>query len=99
MRSKAAKILFYCIGILLVSGTVASAGESEPVSAPRKASFKHGFGQVLYGTFLEFPKTTLDATLKGPPVIGTLVGAIGGIKQGLEKIILGMAEMNDAFTP
>ena len=81
------------IGMLLcMTPTAAAAQKAEP-------SFMHGFGQVLSGVFLELPRTTLEATRKGPPVVGTMVGLLAGMARALQKTVAGLGEMAAGFNP
>ncbi len=59
----------------------------------------HGAGQVVDGVLLELPKTVLEGTLEGPPVVGTLVGALAGVVRAAQKTAAGIAEMAEGFDP
>ena len=62
-------------------------------------SFVHGFGQVVAGVLFELPRTVVDATLAGPPVVGTAVGLLAGTARALQKTVGGIIEMGAAFDP
>ncbi len=62
-------------------------------------SFLHGVGQVIDGLVLEFPKTVLDGTLEGPPVVGTVFGALAGVVRAGQKTVGGILEMSAGFDP
>lgn len=79
---------------LLVIARPASAAE-----APRDPSFLHGAGAVVHGLIFEFPMTVIDGTLNGPPVAGTVVGAIAGVPKALQQVAAGIAEMAQGFDP
>ena len=65
----------------------------------REPSFLHGLGQVIAGLVFELPKTTLDATLTNPPVLGTMVGLLAGTMNELRMIGEGLQEMAVGFNP
>ncbi len=67
--------------------------------APRDPSFLHGVGAVVHGLLFEFPLTVIDGTLTGPPIAGTVVGAIAGVPKALQKVAAGIAEMAQGFDP
>jgi hypothetical protein len=62
-------------------------------------SFLHGVGKVLDGLILELPKTALEATLEGPPVVGTAIGILAGAARAGQKIVGGVVEMSAGFDP
>ncbi len=62
-------------------------------------SMKHGAGQVITGVLTEFPKTVVQATMDGPPVVGTAVGILAGVSRALQKTVGGVVEMSQAFDP
>ena len=39
------------------------------------------------------PKTVLEATLDGPPVVGTVVGVLAGTARALQTVVGGFVEM------
>ena len=69
---------------------------AEPQADP---SFLHGVGQVVAGVIFEFPKTVLDATFTGPPVVGTAVGILAGTARALQVTVSGLVEMASSFDP
>ncbi|MBI2093273.1 MAG: hypothetical protein HYT88_00915 [Candidatus Omnitrophica bacterium] len=74
---------------------------ASPVAAEtrKEPSFMHGLGQVLGGIVFELPKTVLDATLSGPPVVGTAVGLLAGASRAVQTTVGGVVEMAEAFDP
>ena len=65
----------------------------------REPSFMNGLGEVVAGLVFELPKTVLDATLSEPPVIGTLVGLLGGTARAVRRTVGGVVEMAQGFDP
>ena len=82
---------FFAFGLLLLTSPC-SAEEQDP-------SFLHGAGQVIWGVVFELPKTVLDATMTGPPVVGTAVGLLAGFSQAVQKTVGGVVEMAGGFKP
>ena len=72
---------------------------AEAAEANREPSFTHGLGQVIWGLTFEWPKTVLDATMTGPPVVGTAVGLLAGASGAVQKTIGGLVEMAAGFDP
>lgn len=68
----------------------------QPKESP---SFLHGVGQMIDGLVLELPKNILDGTLTGPPVAGTLIGALGGCARAFQKTAAGFFEAAAGFDP
>ena len=85
-------LLVALVCVLLISQPLAWAQQREP-------RFIHGFGEVLAGIFWEPPKTVLDATLTGPPVVGTAVGIVGGLSRGIHRVVRGLREIDQAIRP
>ena len=65
----------------------------------RRPSFLHGVGQVVGGLLLEFPKTVVEATVTGPPIVGTAVGMLAGLSKAGQLTIRGVREMILGFDP
>ena len=80
-------------GILLCAHPLAIAAE-EP-----EPSFLHGVAQVFGGLLFELPKTVLEATLEGPPVVGTAIGLLAGAARAAQKTVGGVVEMSAGFDP
>lgn len=74
------------------SGALAAEQQPDP-------SFLHGLGKVIDGMVLEFPKNVLEGTLDGPPVVGTVLGALGGAARASQKTFEGLMEMSAGFDP
>lgn len=78
--------------LLWAPGVSAAQQQSEP-------SFLHGVGQMVAGLLFELPKTALEATLAGPPVVGTAIGLLAGAAQAARKTVGGFVEMSAGFDP
>ena len=78
--------------VLFLAPCAATASESEP-------NFLHGVGKVIGGVLFELPKMVLEATVDGPPVVGTAVGILAGTAHALQTIVAGLAEMAAGFNP
>lgn len=76
---------------MLLAGT-AAASEQDP-------SFGHGVGETIRGVFFEWPLTVIDATLTGPPVLGTLAGCLAGVSRAFQRTLRGLREVRDGFDP
>lgn len=85
-------MVFGVIGFLLPSQSMAAQQQSDP-------SFMHGLGKMIDGLVLEWPKTVLEGTLAGPPVVGTLMAALGGLASASQKTVSGLMEMSAGFDP
>ena len=46
----------------------------------------------IIGGVLEVPRSTLAGTFSGPPIVGTLVGAVNGTLRGLGLVTRGVLE-------
>ena len=64
-----------------------------------RPGFTHGVGEVVAGLLFEMPKTVLQATMSGPPVVGTAVGLLAGVSQGIQRTIRGLIEMVNGLDP
>ena len=93
--SRPIRWLRYLISVVLLT-SAASAAAAEPKRDP---SFTHGLGQVIWGLTFELPKTVLEATMTGPPVVGTAVGLLAGASGAIQKTIEGLVEMAAGFNP
>jgi hypothetical protein len=87
------------VGIAILAGSECLTAAEQPDPQNRDPEFLHGAGQVIGGVFFEFPKTVIDATLTGPPVVGTLVGILAGTARALQVTAAGVAEMARGFNP
>lgn len=56
------------------------------------ADIIRGVQKILMGVF-ELPLDTLAGTFTGPPIIGTLMGAVGGLFKGLGLVLNGTLEV------
>ena len=61
-----------------------------PTSA--HADIVRGIADVITGVF-QVPLSTLAGTFNGPPVLGTLLGAINGTVNGLGLVVRGALEL------
>jgi hypothetical protein len=80
--------------VALLWAPIASAAQTHA-----EPSFMHGAGQLLRGLIIELPKTVLDATLTGPPVVGTAVGLLAGVARAVQATVAGLVEMSAGFDP
>ena len=81
------------LAMMLLHGSAEAAARQEP------PSFTHGLGQMIWGLTMELPKTVAEATLNGPPVVGTAVGLLAGTSQAIQKTVAGFFEMAAGFNP
>ena len=91
MRKRALGLLAACL-VLFPAVLQAAEQKSDP-------SFLHGLGKMIDGVVLEFPKNVLEGTLDGPPVVGTVLGGLGGIIRASQKTVAGFIEMGAGFDP
>jgi hypothetical protein len=75
------------------------AAQATPAKRKAEPSVMHGAGQVVGGLLFELPRTLLDATLTGPPVVGTAVGLLAGTARALQVTVSGLLEMSAGFDP
>lgn len=61
-------------------------------SSTAEAAIVKGIQEVLAG-LLQVPLSTLVGTFRGPPVIGTVVGAASGVLSGIGLIAHGAIEL------
>jgi hypothetical protein len=61
-------------------------------AAKAKPTVRHGIGQIITGIVWELPRTVVEATMQGPPVVGTAVGLLAGASRGVKKVIEGSVE-------
>ena len=59
---------------------------------PARADIIRGLGKIIGGVF-QIPLSTLSGTFSGPPIVGTLFGALGGAFNGLGMITDGALEI------
>ena len=84
----------------VLAGPVNVCAETQARPAPKPdPSFLHGLGKTIGGVVFEFPKTVLDATFSGPPVVGTLIGVLAGAARALQVTTAGIIEMGEGFNP
>ena len=58
---------------------------------PAQAGLVHGILSIIVGV-LEIPRSTLAGTFSGPPIVGTLVGAVNGTLRGVGLVTGGALE-------
>ena len=92
------RALSVAAGVVLVWLSVAVPASAEPKLKPQP-SFRHGLATFIGGVLLEFPKTVMDATVTGPPVVGTAVGLLAGLSRAGRNMIDGTVEMAAGFDP
>jgi hypothetical protein len=79
-------------GLILISAlAVILPGLAEAAAKP-KPTVRHGLGQIITGIVWELPRTVVESTMEGPPVIGTAVGLLAGASRGVQKVIEGSVE-------
>ena len=59
---------------------------------PAEADVIRGLGKVISGV-LQLPLSTLAGTFSGPPIVGTLLGAINGTIQGIGLVASGALDL------
>lgn len=62
-------------------------------------SFMHGLGEAVAGATITLPKAVLDGFLTGPPVVGVMIGLLGGTARAAQMIAEGVLEMSAGFDP
>ena len=82
--------------VIFMLGLSRNAWAAEQKADP---SFMHGIGKTLDGIVFQLPKTIIEGTLAGPPVVGTLMGALGGAARALQTTVAGLAEISAGFDP
>lgn len=62
-------------------------------------SFMHGLGKAVAGATITLPKAVLDGILTGPPVVGAMIGLLGGAARAAQMVAEGVLEMSAGFDP
>ena len=62
------------------------------VATPAEAALIRGIQEVIAG-ILQLPLSTISGTFSGPPVVGTLFGALSGAVQGVGLVAHGALEL------
>ncbi|MBI3020460.1 MAG: hypothetical protein HYY59_00445 [Candidatus Omnitrophica bacterium] len=62
------------------------------VSPPAEADLIRGVGKIIGGV-LQLPLSTLAGTFNGPPIIGTIAGAVTGLVSGVGLVTHGTLEL------
>ena len=93
------RVTRFCVSISIVALFISSPAAFAAEEQQADPSFLHGLGKVIDGVVLEFPKTVLEGTLAGPPVVGTVLAALGGIASAGQKTFSGLMEMSAGFDP
>ena len=62
------------------------------LAPPAEAAIVRGITEVLAGLF-QLPLSTLAGTFTGPPVIGTVMGAVNGLFSGVGLVAHGALEL------
>ena len=79
--------LWCVLCLVLIMPATTDAAEEAPPSA------KRGFIRVVNGLVLEWPKTIVESTKQGPPIVGTMVGAVAGFSRAVVEVVEGTVEM------
>ena len=67
------------------------------MAPPAHANVLHGLSSIIGGVF-QIPIQILAGTFSGPPVIGTIGGALNGTIQGVGMVLSGTLELaGDGF--
>ena len=83
----------------LAAAAVAWAPSVAAETQSAEPNFMHGVGQVVGGVLIELPKTVIDATMTGPPIVGTIVGLFAGTARALQVTAAGVVEVSQGFNP
>ena len=59
---------------------------------PAEAAIFRGIQEIVAGVF-QVPLSTLVGTFSGPPIVGTLFGAVSGLVQGVGLVAHGTLEL------
>ena len=65
---------------------------------PAHADIIRGVGKIISGV-LAIPMSTLAGTFNGPPIIGTLAGAISGAFNGVGSVLSGVLDVASSAIP
>lgn len=76
--------------LLIVAAGLATAGLLAAPTA--EAAVVRGIQEILAGIF-QVPLQTIVGTLSGPPVVGTLFGAVNGVVSGVGLVAHGALEL------
>ena len=76
---------------LIAAGGLATAPQAE-------ADIVRGIQKIIGGV-LSIPMSTLAGTFNGPPIIGTLVGALGGTVNGVGMLLSGVMDLAASAVP
>ena len=68
------------------------------LATPAEASLFGGIAKVITGVFT-LPLSILSGTVHGPPIIGTLAGALNGTVQGVGLVLSGAVDLVQAAVP
>ena len=65
---------------------------------PAEADIIRGLAKIVTGVF-QFPVSTLAGTFSGPPILGTLMGAVNGTFQGIGLVASGLLDVTFSAMP
>ena len=65
---------------------------------PAEADLIRGVGEVIGGV-LQVPLSTLAGTFNGPPVVGTILGAVSGVINGVGLVARGAFDIAATAVP
>ena len=68
------------------------------LATPAEAGLFGGIAKVITGV-LSLPLSILAGTVKGPPIIGTLAGALNGTVSGVGLVLSGAVDLLQAAVP
>jgi len=83
--SGTARLIVFVAGLLLAA-------------TPAHADIIRGVTKIIGGV-LALPMSALAGTLNGPPVIGTLVGAVSGVFNGVGMVLGGVLDVASSAIP
>ncbi len=84
---------------LVTAALIVSHAPAASAARAQHPNFLHGVAVTLRGLVMELPVTVLEATLSHPPVVGTIVGLLGGVVRAVRTTASGLEEMFRGFDP
>ena len=88
------RVLIRRAGVVIVAGFLGCT----VLAPPAHAEIIRGFAKILGGV-LAVPMSVLSGTFSGPPVIGTLVGAVNGVVGGVGSVFSGVLDVASSAIP
>ena len=68
------------------------------LAPPAHADILRGIGKMISGV-LQVPLSTLAGTFTGPPILGTVIGALSGTFSGVGMALSGVLDLADSAIP